>query len=142
MWGKLLAGAGVLALAGFALWMFGNARYQQGYLARQTIEDAAALKNAGTVADKRVADEQRVTKAVTDWAQRAADLKPIILTNNEKVTTYAQSPAGRVVCRDPQRVRDLDALDAALWPAAASAGNAAGSSGTVPANTAAPPAGR
>lgn len=142
MWTKLLAGAGILALAGFFGWLYGNARYHEGMLAQQTIEQTAALKNAQVLADKRVADEHRVTLAIEAADARAAAVKPIILTNTREVTNYAQSPAGRVVCRDPQRVRDIDAFDAALWPAAPGAGKAEGGGGALHSDPATPPAGR
>ena len=83
---------------------------------------------------------QQLATATSTYADRLAAREPIILHSTNTVREYAQTAAGRVMCRDAERVRAIDALDAALDgqdPAATRSGADA-----VRADAAAPAAGR
>ena len=77
--------------------------------------------------------------AIQTYAAALAARQPLIIHSKDTVTRYAQTDAGRVLCRAADRVRDIDALDADLArdPAAPSR-----SGGAVPTDAAASPAGR
>lgn len=78
--------------------------------------------------------------AALAFADRFAEREPIIVKSTETVRTYAQTPAGRAVCLSADRLRGIDALDAALFvdnPA-----SAGGSSKAVPTDADPPTAGR
>jgi hypothetical protein len=109
---KLMMGAAASALIVAAGWAYGRSQYHAGQLAAQLVDDQAGRKQ-DAVNDKRVID------AVTGYADRAAALKPIIVQSHDSEKIYAQSPAGNVLCRSPERVRDIDALEANLAPARA-----------------------
>lgn len=81
----------------------------------------------------------RLAQAAADYAAWLAARQPIIVRSTNTVREYAQTDAGRVLCRDADRVRAIDALDAELAEAAGSAG---GGAGPVRADTAAAPGGR
>lgn len=101
------------------------------------VQDAADADAAKLKAERDGAE--RVAAATATYADRLANRAPIILESTKTVEKYAQTDAGRVRCRDADRVRSIDMLDAALAAPAA----AAGSGGrTVPANAAAPAGGR
>lgn len=106
--------------------------------------ERAAWSSAIADADKaRLADEVRFARqqaaATQTYAAALAARQPLIIHSKDTVTRYAQTDAGRVLCRDPYRVRDIDALDADLArnPAAPGRGG-----GAVPADAAAPAGGR
>ena len=101
-------------------------------------DELATANRARDAAQATAADAQRLAAAADTFAQRAAALKPIIVTSHDTVEHYAETSAGRVLCRDADRVRDIDALDATLAAPAAAGGGA----GAVPTDTAAPAAGR
>lgn len=134
---KFLAGAGLLAFAGFLVIIHGNSRAHEGALQERSKWQAEQLAHATASADTRVADAQRVTAAVADYADRAAALQPIILRSHDTVTTYAQTPAGAAHCLSADRVLGLDAYDRALFPATAPAASAA--PGQVHPDAGAPP---
>lgn len=96
-------------------------------------------------ADRAKADQERgyaqqMAAAATSFADRIAAREPLILRSTNTVREYAQTAAGRVVCRGADRVRDIDALDADL--ADRSTGAAQGSAGALRTDPAASPAGR
>lgn len=126
MLGKLLAGAGGLALAAFLVLTYGNAREAQGRLKEQVAARDGQLATERQASAAAIAAERRVTAAVDGYAARAAALRPIVLTNTKEVTTYAATPAGAALCRAADRVRLVDGLDAALFRPGASAGVSAG----------------
>jgi hypothetical protein len=101
---------------------------------------SAAIADAETT---RLAEQARFAQqqaaAVQTYAASLAARQPLIIHSKDTVTRYAQTDAGRALCRAPDRVRDIDALDALLArdPAAP-----ARSGGIVPTDGAAPPAGR
>jgi len=84
-------------------------------------------------AEKRFATQQ--TSALTTYADRLAAREPIILRSTNTVRTYAQTDAGRVLCRDVDRVRAIDDLDGQL---AEPSSAASGSAGGVPSDAATP----
>lgn len=71
---------------------------------------------------QRAIDEARWAQASASAAQTYADRlaarEPIILRSTDTVREYAQTNAGRARCLGADRVRGIDALDAALFPAA------------------------
>ena len=93
--------------------------------------DASAARATAANAD-------RVARAADTYATRVAALQPLIVRSTNEVTRYAETPAGRVLCRDADRVRSIDVLDETLRAAPAAAGGA----DTVQLDAPAPPAGR
>jgi len=77
--------------------------------------------------------------ATQTYADRLAARAPLIIKSTDTVREYAQTDAGRVPCRGPDRVRAIDDLDAAI---AADPGAAGGRAGGMHSDPAAPPAGR
>ena len=71
---------------------------------------------------QRAIDEARWAQASASAAQTYADRlaarEPIILRSTDTVREYAQTNAGRARCLGADRVRGIDALDAALFPPA------------------------
>ncbi|WP_156361243.1 hypothetical protein [Sphingomonas sp. Leaf257] len=99
--------------------------------------EVAEAKQEAASAEAAHAD--RIATATERYAAAMADRQPIILHSKDTVTRYAQTDAGRFVCRGPDRVRDLDALDAALFTPSRSADSGLG---TVRSDAATSPAGR
>jgi hypothetical protein len=85
------------------------------------LEDA---EKARLDAERRFASN--LAQAATNYANGLAARQPIIVRSTNTVREYAQTDAGRVLCRDADRVRAIDALDAELAEAAGSAGGGAG----------------
>ncbi|MFZ3485013.1 hypothetical protein [Sphingomonas sp. 3-13AW] len=67
-------------------------------------------------AERRYASN--LAQAATNYADGLAARQPIIVRSTNTVREYAQTDAGRVLCRDADRVRAVDALDAELAEAA------------------------
>ncbi|MBM7405675.1 MULTISPECIES: hypothetical protein [Sphingomonas] len=93
--------------------------------------ERSAWTSALDAAEKvRLETERRfatnVAQAATNYADGLAARQPIIVRSTNTVREYAQTDAGRVLCRDADRVRAIDALDAELAEAARSAGGGAG----------------
>jgi hypothetical protein len=86
---------------------------------------------------QRAIDEARWAQASASaaltYADRLATREPIILRSTNTVREYAQTDAGRARCLGAARVRGIDALDAALFPAAP--GTARSGDAGVPADT-------
>ena len=110
--------------------------------------DLAHCQSGRTI--DRANAERDAAKAEAGWARQQVDAgkqqadreaarQPIIIRSTDTVREYAKTDAGRALCRGADRVRAVDALDAEL---AAPARAASGSAGAVPADAAAPPAGR
>lgn len=94
-------------------------------------------------ADKQRADDQArwataTSAALSTYASALADRQPLIVRSTDTVREYAQSDAGRVLCRSADRVRAIDDLDASLAQPA-TAGTAGGGGQTVRSDAAAPP---
>ncbi|MEE8612112.1 MAG: hypothetical protein V3V60_13640 [Sphingomonas aquatilis] len=70
--------------------------------------------------EQRAIDEARWAQASASaaltYADRLATREPIILRSTNTVREYAQTDAGRIRCLGADRVRGIDALDAALSP--------------------------
>ncbi len=101
------------------------------------VQDAADADAAKLKAERDGAE--RVASATATYADRLANRAPIILESTNTVREYAQTDAGRVRCRDADRVRSIDLLDARLAAPAAAAGSG---DRAMPADTAAPAGGR
>ena len=133
--------AALVLLVGLWIWRLDTLRADY----RQTLtNERAAWSMAIADGEKaRSADEARFAHqqaaAIQTYAAALAARQPLIIHSKDTVTRYAQTDAGRALCRAPDRVRDIDALDALLArdPAAPSR-----SGGAVPPDGPAPPAGR
>ncbi|WP_342658637.1 hypothetical protein NPJ82_05795 [Sphingomonas sp. NY01] len=84
------------------------------------------------VAKAETAHVRREAAATASYAASLATREPLIIRSTNTVREYANSDAGRVLCRAPDRVRAIDELDAEL---ARPAGSRAGA---VPADAPAP----
>ncbi|MCT8001223.1 hypothetical protein NZL82_04950 [Sphingomonas sanguinis] len=132
-----------LIVLAMGLWVARLDRLRADY--RQTLTNERAAWSAAIAdADKaRLADEARFARqqatAAQTYAASLAFRQPLIIHSKDTVTRYAQTDAGRALCRDADRVRDIDALDAAL---ARDSATASRSGGAVPNDGTAPPAGR
>jgi hypothetical protein len=82
--------------------------------------------------------QQQVT-GIQTYATTLAARQPLIIHSKDTVTRYAQTDAGRILCRAAERVRDIDALDADLARDPSAPGR---SSGALSSDATAPPAGR
>ncbi|WP_294260798.1 hypothetical protein [uncultured Sphingomonas sp.] len=101
---------------------------------------SAALRDAEAAKLKAEARFARqLAQAAAAYADRAAAREPIIVRSINTVREYAQTDAGRVLCRGADRVRAIDGLDAEL---AETSGTASRSTGALSAEAAASPAGR
>ncbi|MFV1919123.1 hypothetical protein VPH46_06790 [Sphingomonas sp. MJ1 (PH-R8)] len=106
--------------------------------------ERVAWKGALDDAEKaRLAAERRyashIAQAAAAYAADLAAREPIIVRSTNSVREYAQTDAGRVLCRDADRVRAVDVLDAELAKAAGTTGSGAGA---VRPDAAAPAGGR
>jgi hypothetical protein len=118
---------------------------------RQLADVRLTLANERTVRTQDLADAEkaklkaerdgaeRVATATATYAYRLANRQPIILESTNTVREYAQTDAGRVRCRDADRVRSIDLLDARLAAPAPASGSG---DRALPANAAAPAGGR
>lgn len=147
MWGKLLAALAIVAIVGTAglvcdriVIAYGNARYAAGKADAQLAAVPGILAANEGAAKSAIDARDRVILAASAYADRAAALKPIILTNRETEVRYAESAAGKLDCRDAERVQAVDVLDATLFPPAAASDPGSGAR-PVQADSAAPPAG-
>ena len=133
----------VVAVLLVGLWIWRLDALRADY--RQTLTNERAAQTAAIAAGEmaRFADQaqfaQQLASASQSYAATLAARQPFIIHSKDTVTRYAQTDAGRALCRAPDRVRDIDALDALLArdPAAPSR-----SGGAVPIDATAPPAGR
>ena len=111
----------------------------RGTLARARLEHAAELAGLDAAAARQsAANSDRVARAADAYATRTAALQPLIVRSTDTVRTYAETPAGRARCLDADRVRGIDALDAALGAPEA----AGGGDGAMHPDAGAAPAGR
>lgn len=131
----------VVLLVGLWIWRLDTLRADY----RQTLTNERAAWSM-VIADSekaRSADEARFARqqaaASQTYAAALAARQPLIIHSKDTVTRYAQTDAGRVVCRAADRVRDIDALDTDLARYPAAPGR---SGGAVPADATASPAGR
>ncbi|WP_260597799.1 hypothetical protein [Sphingomonas endolithica] len=108
---------------------------------RGTLADARSdlkLERAERATDKAIGERDvakaeagfkgQLANAATSYAERLATREPIILRSTDTVRTYAETPAGRVLCLAPDRVSGIDAFDRELFtdhPAATRGGNGA-----------------
>jgi hypothetical protein len=108
-------------------------------LARSSLADAradlrderATRKLDQAIAARDVAKAEagfaaRSADAVTSYADRLAAREPIILHSTNTVREYAQTDAGRVLCRGTDRVRAIDDLDRQLATPPGATGGGAG----------------
>ncbi len=130
----------IIALAAGWLWTDRKLADTRLTLANERMvraQDLADAEKAKLKAERDAAD--RVAAATATFADRIATRQPIILESTNTVREYAQTDAGRVRCRDADRVRSIDLLDARLAAPAPAAGSG---DRAVPADAAAPAGGR
>ena len=132
-----------LIVLGLGVWAARLDHLRADHLQTLTNE-RAAWTAAITDADKaRLSDEARFAQqqasAAQTYAAGLAARQPLIIHSKDTVTRYAQTDAGRALCRDADRVRDIDALDTLLARDPATSG---GSPGAMSPDGAASPAGR
>lgn len=101
------------------------------------VQDAADAAQAKAVAELAIAN--RLIAASDAYAARLASIDPIILESTKTVREYAETDAGRTVCRDADRVRAIDELNADL---ASDTGAASSRSGVLRADASASTGGR
>lgn len=132
-----------LIVLAMGLWVARLDRLRADYRQTLTNERAAWSAAIADVEKARVADEARFARqqatAAQTYAAALAFRQPLIIHSKDTVTRYAQTDAGRALCRAPDRVRDIDALDALLTRDPAAPGR---SGGAVPPDGTASPAGR
>ena len=133
----------VLIVLALGLWAARLDHLRADHLQTLTNERAAWSIAISDGEKARSADEARFARqqaaAVLTYAAALAARQPLIIHSKDTVTRYAQTDAGRVLCRAADRVRDIDALDADLARDSAASSR---SGGAVPADAAASPAGR
>ena len=131
----------VVLLVGLWIWRLDALRAD--YRLTLTNERAAQTEAIAAGERARLADQARFAQqqasAAQTYAATLAARQSLIIHSKDTVTRYAQTDAGRALCRAPDRVRDIEALDALLARDSAPSGR---SGGAVPADGAAPPAGR
>lgn len=137
---RLWPAVGVL-LVGLWIWRLDTLRAD--YRLSLTNERAAQTEAIAAGERARLSDQARFAQqeatAAQTYAATLAARQPLIIHSKDTVTRYAQTDAGRALCRAPDRVRDIDALDALLARDPAAPGR---SGRAVPTDGAAPPAGR
>ncbi len=143
----------VLAVLRRVWWLVPMAALAAGWLwtDRKLADTRLTLANERQVRAQDLADAEaaklkaerdgaeRIATATATYADRLANRAPLILESTNTVREYAQTDAGRVRCRDADRVRSIDLLDARLAAPAPAAGS--GDRG-LPADAAAPAGGR
>ena len=133
----------VLPMAALAIGLFATRATLADRTSTLRAERSAWTSALDDAEKARLAAERRfatnLAQAATNYADAMAARQPIIVRSINTVREYAQTDAGRVLCRDADRVRAIDALDAELAEAAESAG---GGAGAVRANPPAPAGGR
>lgn len=105
----------IVALAAMAL-LF---RVQRDDARHTLTNERSAWTASVEQADRRRAEQERgfaqqIASATSAFADRLAAREPLILRSTNTVREYAQTDAGRVLCRTADRVRGIDALDADL----------------------------
>ena len=141
MWTKLmLSAAAVLAAALFAflgnrlISAYGAARYQAG-LAQGQVQQLPAILAANAAAAQAGLDARdRLIDAEHDHAVEAARLAAVIQRSQDEGNAYEASDAGRADCLDAERVHSIEAIRAALFPAATAQAAGRSQSGSVPAD--------
>nr|WP_047170176.1 hypothetical protein [Sphingomonas sp. Y57] len=116
---KLLGGAAILGLAAFAIVLFGNARHAAGEAEERGRWQARRVEDVRADAERQIANAERGAKAAAAQADRMAALLPLFLQSERSVNDYAKTAAGAVLCRDADRVREIDRMDELVFPAAA-----------------------
>lgn len=125
----------MLSLLGFVVWLFGNARFNAGELAERDRWKDAAITHERDVRSIERGWMNRLIDAQATHTERIETIRPVVLTNKETVTRYAETPAGRALCLAPDRVPGIEQARSLLF--ADTALTAGESAGTVPAD--APP---
>ena len=135
MW-KLLAGAGAVALIGFALWLgitkYGAARFDEGRLSVASEINSAAVKAEQEklkAFERGIAQGQQASLGFVQW--REGPLRTIIERTKHDNIVFRESVAGRVQCLDADGVRaanqGITAINATAFPA-----DSSGPAPTVP----------
>ena len=143
----MVGAAAVLAAALFAylgdrlINAYGEARYQSGLADGQLKQIPAILTANARVAQAGLDARDRVIASDSAHDAALGRLIPQILSAQDKVTSYAATGAGRAACLGPERVRDIEADRAVLFPAAAADPAGGEPTRSVPAHAAPVPGG-
>lgn len=120
-----IATGAVLALVAFLVWTYGNSREHAGKLEERIEWRDEIAERDRTIARLNLENAHARTVAAERYADKLASFEPVIVHNTETITRFAETPAGRVVCLDGERVRGIEGTAAALgFPVAASTGGA------------------
>ena len=102
----------IAALLGWIWLERGNHADTQQTLDNERIAWTAALREADV---KKAEAEAKfafdLVAATQTYAERLASREPLVIRSTNTVREYAQTDAGRVLCRDADRVRAIDDLD-------------------------------
>ena len=130
----MIAGGAVMALLAFLVVIYGNSREHGGKLEERLKWNAAVAERDAKIAKLNLENANAPRIAAENYAKRIERFEPIIVRSTETVTRFAQTPAGRVLCLDSERVRGIEETASLLgFPAPTATGSAGG---TVPANAA------
>jgi hypothetical protein len=141
-----IAGAAVaLGLTALVFKIHGDMRYHEGELDTElkfTKNNAAvSVAHEREISKIEQTSLQRVISAQDAYANRLQAQEPMIIRAIDKVTTYAQTPAGRATCLAADRVSDILEARRALSPANVAA-STSGAIGTLSEPLFTPPTGR
>jgi hypothetical protein len=122
MWGKILASAAGLlafALAAFLghqlINAYGAGQRAAGRLEAKTEELPKILAEREAVSNAKLALRNDIIAAQQSSADELGRILPLILAANDRVSTHAQSDAGRAPCLSADRVRGIESDRAALF---------------------------
>lgn len=117
-WVKIGGGVLMFALAGLVVWMFGNARYDDG-ASSERAEWQSKVKEADQA--KLAAYEAGVARgqlAARTFHETIERIQPVTSTIIERTAEYAQTADGAAQCLPVERVRDIEQTRASLFAAA------------------------
>ncbi len=115
-WKLFLALALVLGLAGYLYFTISN--YQKeinSWKDKYTNLQKSVDKSSKQAASNKADNEKTIYVSRIIYKDREAKQQIVYVTQKEKNDAYAQTPAGATFCRDAERVRQIDQLDADLF---------------------------
>jgi hypothetical protein len=112
-----IGGAAAALLAAYLLvTMYGGARYKSGKADEAAAWQKQVAAQERNMADLRAENERLGAAALNKYVERIETFKPVLVTNKETVTRYAQTPAGAVQCLSAERVLGITETRTALFP--------------------------
>ena len=110
-WKWLLGAAASVALTIALLFARADAAHWHKIADNQALLIAKAKQEA---AEQAEANAKRLTEATENYAERLTKIQPVIAHSKEVIREFRETPAGRVNCLAPERVRGIDEYDASL----------------------------